>query len=169
MANGTTQYSRGRSGKWSTYFLTAPYVLGTLEREHGKVAAVAVSSVFFGLVHLLNPNASLSGFVGVSLAGVYFGAAFRVAGRLYLPIAAHLAWNLPLGPVLGLPVSGVVPPSRLCTEVAGREAVTGGAFGPEGGLLLWAALAANAPLLLWAGRKVGARTRGPAGGPSCGS
>jgi hypothetical protein len=47
----------------------------------------------------------------------------------------HWAWNLFEGPVYGTPVSGVDLPHLFNADVHGPVIWTGGAFGPEAGLL----------------------------------
>ncbi|MBI3910106.1 MAG: CPBP family intramembrane metalloprotease, partial [Armatimonadetes bacterium] len=129
------------------------YVLQTLARDYGRLVGTVVSAGIFAVLHLMNPGRSVAAFLGIFLAGLYFAAAFLLSGRLYLPIAAHFAWNWLLGPFFGLPVSGVQMPSVLHTTVAGPSAITGGSFGPEAGVLGWIALAINLPLLVLATRR----------------
>jgi hypothetical protein len=49
----------------------------------------------------------------------------------------HLTWNLVQGNVYGFPVSGKTPfaTTVIAIEQGGPDVWTGGAFGPEGGLL----------------------------------
>jgi hypothetical protein len=69
-------------------------------------------------------------------------------GSLWFPIGAHVAWNVLLAKVAGLPVSGIdFGGSLLGTTVQGPEFLSGGAFGPEGGMLGVAALLVGGLLL----------------------
>ncbi len=53
----------------------------------GSWGALVVSSLLFGAVHLVNPNATLVSALAIALeAGVLLGAAFMVTRRLWLPI-----------------------------------------------------------------------------------
>jgi membrane protease YdiL (CAAX protease family) len=129
------------------------YVFQALEARYGWRWALAVSAALFSLLHGLNPNVDWPALVGITVAGVYLGAAYLWTRRLWLPIAVHTAWNLFEGPVFGFPVSGIrMPASILHTETHGPELWTGGAFGPEAGLLLALALAAHLALLAWTTR-----------------
>ncbi len=76
--------------------------------------------------------------VNVFSAGVLFCLAYGVSGNLWFPVSIHFAWNLLLGPVLGLTVSGTgeLGLGWSVFSVDGPELFTGGAFGVEGGLVV---------------------------------
>jgi hypothetical protein len=100
------------------------------------VVAVVVSSAAFGVLHASNPAATAVSVAGVALAGVMLAVAYVVTGRLAFPAGLHFSWNLFQGPVFGFPVSGFdVGVSVLVLDVSGPARLTGGAFGPEAGLL----------------------------------
>ncbi|MDP9457715.1 MAG: CPBP family intramembrane metalloprotease [Actinomycetota bacterium] len=125
------------------------------------------SSLIFGIAHGSNPNASLLGTVNVAAAGIMLGAGYVLTGRLALPIGLHVSWNLFQGNVFSFPVSGLEPAGAtvLTVEQHGQNIWTGGAFGPEGGLLGLAAFASGTvAILLWVRltRKEGALVSGPA-------
>jgi membrane protease YdiL (CAAX protease family) len=101
--------------------------------------AVAVSSVLFGAVHALNPNATILGVANIIVVGVLFAYAYISTKSLWLPVGLHIGWNLVEIQVLGFPGSGHTEPSILHSMTKGPELVTGGAFGPEGGILTLAA------------------------------
>lgn len=102
----------------------------------GPAAAVALFSGAFGLVHLRNPDHTWLSTLNTMLVGVPLAVAYLRTRALWLPVGIHLAWNYFQGFGLGLPVSGLgVPFSVLRAEVSGNELLTGGPYGPEGGLL----------------------------------
>lgn len=124
------------------------YVLQALAQRYGSRWALGISAVVFALCHGANPNAGWPAYLGITVAGLYLGAAYLGTARLWLPIALHTAWNVCEGPVFGLPVSGInIPQTVLRTEATGPPLWTGGAFGPEAGLLLTVVTLAHLALL----------------------
>lgn len=106
------------------------------------VLAWVVSSIIFGLLHGFNPNASLISNINLSVAGLFLGLGFLLTRNLAIPLGLHLTWNFFQGVVFGFPVSGI---DRDVTVVAieqgGPTLWTGGAFGPEAGLIGLVAIA----------------------------
>ncbi|HVT40817.1 MAG TPA: hypothetical protein VHE78_17390, partial [Gemmatimonadaceae bacterium] len=90
-----------------------------------------------------------------------FLASVRLAtGSLYAAFVAHLAWNFVQGAVLHAPVSGLALPAPGYRAVdAGPAWLTGGAWGPEGGLAAAAGMLGATFLLLWRRRNAPAGTQ----------
>jgi membrane protease YdiL (CAAX protease family) len=107
-----------------------------LEERAGSVVAIAVSSLVFGLTHLLNGNATLLGTLAIAIeGGAMLAVAYTVTRSLWLPIGLHFAWNFTQGGVFGTAVSGAESePGLLRTVLNGPSLLTGGAFGPEASL-----------------------------------
>ena len=104
--------------------------------KHALAIAVVVSSLMFGLGHVDNPNASVVSSITIVLAGCVLALPYVVTGRLATSIGFHAAWNFFQSTVYGFPTSGfVTPASALLIEQGGPPGWTGGAFGPEAGLL----------------------------------
>jgi membrane protease YdiL (CAAX protease family) len=111
------------------------YILQHLARAWGLRAAVVVSSLIFAFVHVLNPHISPLAMVNLFAAGLLLATAYLVTGSLWLPIGLHIGWNLAELHLLGFASSGFQGPALVHTVVQGPELFTGGAFGPEGGLV----------------------------------
>ncbi|MBN1314719.1 MAG: CPBP family intramembrane metalloprotease [Anaerolineales bacterium] len=95
-----------------------------------------ISSIVFGLVHLTNPGASFGSTMNLILAGLFLGLGTILTGELAIPIGLHITWNFFQSSVFGFPVSGISPGATIIsTSQRGPEFMTGGAFGPEAGLM----------------------------------
>jgi hypothetical protein len=112
------------------------YLLRAFNSWGGPAVGVIVTSILFGIFHTLNPNFNLLALLNIFLAGVVFALAVERTGTLWLAIAYHFAWNLAQGPLLGMPVSGMEWQGLLGLGAGGPPLLTGGEFGPEGGLLV---------------------------------
>jgi membrane protease YdiL (CAAX protease family) len=102
----------------------------------GPVGATLAISVFFGLLHAFNPDATLISVMITVLAGVLLSVAWLRTHGLWLGWGLHFAWNASMGLLFGLPVSGVTRFSAVVeTRAIGPMWLTGGAYGPEGSLV----------------------------------
>lgn len=136
------------------------YVLRSIEERQGRIPALIISSLVFALLHSMNPGARLSPWpmIGLFAAGLFLGVTYLATRSLWYPIAAHTAWNLMEGPVLGLPVSGMeLTHTVFDTRVQGSTFLTGGSFGPEAGIPAILTTLLFCPIAWWLGQKV----RGP--------
>jgi membrane protease YdiL (CAAX protease family) len=128
------------------------YILQNLDADWGAIVALTASSIIFGILHGLNPDFTLLALANIALAGVLLGACYYVTRQLWLPMGLHFAWNFVQGPVLSLPVSGLQTKGLLLIETGGNPMITGGTFGPEGGLLTTIAMSLGL-LILWVWRR----------------
>lgn len=110
-------------------------VFQAIERLRGPRAALVISSLLFGLVHLANPGASLWSSLAIAVeAGMLLGAAFLWRRSIWLVAALHATWN-GLEQLFGIPVSGHVDPSLLLATLHGPAALNGGGFGLEASVI----------------------------------
>ncbi len=116
--------------------LVRGYVFRALQEGPGTWVAVVLTSLVFAALHGSNPGAGPLALVNIGLAGVLLAVAVARTGTLWLATGVHLGWNWVMSGPLDLPVSGLqgldVP--LYDAVVSGPAWVTGGGFGPEGGL-----------------------------------
>lgn len=100
----------------------------------GAAGAIIFSSGLFGFVHLRNPHASVFSLINTVGIGILLAVAYLRTRALWLPFGLHFGWNLALGLIFGLPVSGI---PQFAVVVRGSASgpgwLTGGAYGIEGG------------------------------------
>ena len=152
---------------WNEELLSRGYHLQTLASGANLFWGVLLSSAVFGALHLGNPNATWVSAAGIFLAGLFLAYGYLRTGQLWLSIGLHIGWNFFEGVVFGFPVSGldIYPLTRI--QVQGPGMWTGGAFGPEAGLVILPALLTGAGLIFWHTRNRRAKgpdTTGSAGG-----
>jgi uncharacterized protein len=107
-----------------------------VEQRIGTWLALILTSLLFGLSHLLNPHASLWGAIAIAVeAGGMLAAAYAATRTLWLPIGLHFGWNFAEAGIFGTDVSGTDAPDGLLNGVtSGPVLLTGGEFGPEASL-----------------------------------
>jgi membrane protease YdiL (CAAX protease family) len=103
-------------------------------------ALVVIAGLVFALFHGMNPGITPLGLGNIALAGIFLGVAFYAPGGLWTAFGAHLGWNATLA-ALDAPVSGLPFSIPLIDYRAGDPVwLSGGRFGPEGGLLATGAI-----------------------------
>jgi hypothetical protein len=135
--------------------LTRGWLMGVIGARYRPWAGVLVSSLAFAGLHGLNPNVGPVALLNLFLFGVFSALYALREGGLWGVCAEHAAWNWAQGNVLGFEVSGAARagPILLDLKENGPDLVTGGAFGPEGGLAVTAVLVVViAALALWPAR-----------------
>lgn len=134
---------------WNEELLSRGYQLQNLADGINLTWGVIISSAVFGILHLGNPNATWISAVGIFLAGAFLAYGYTRTKQLWLPIGLHIGWNFFEGVGFGFPVSGMDFFTLTRITVDGPELVTGGAFGPEAGLIVLPALALGMGLIYW--------------------
>jgi hypothetical protein len=119
-----TNLKEGMSGVWN------------LTEKKALIFAIISSSVFFGVLHIRNPNANVISTFSLMINGAMFATAYMLTGQLGMCIGLHMSWNIFQGLVFGFPVSGDPEIATMFhIQQSGPNWMTGGNFGPEGGLL----------------------------------
>lgn len=147
---------------WTEELLSRGYHLQTLSEGLNRTWGVILSALIFALLHQDNPAFSVSAFIGLFISGLFFCYAYYQRMNLWLPIGLHIGWNFFEGTVFGFQVSGLTDLPRLIYQSSrGIDTVTGGAFGPEAGLILLPALLLGV-LLIWLwGKSTSVKTHSP--------
>jgi uncharacterized protein len=99
--------------------------------------AIGIMSVLFMLAHSGNPHISPLSLFNILLAGIWLSVAYLKTRTLWLPAGLHISWNFFQNTVYSYPVSGQLFEERtlFALKQTGPDILTGGVFGPEGGLL----------------------------------
>ena len=126
------------------------YAFQRLVDSVGRLAAIAIFPALLAVGHSGTPGATWFSTVNTVLQGVLFGVAYLKTRALWMPIGLHFAWNYTMMVVLSVPVSGLsiirFGEKVFRVELFGPEWLSGGAYGPEGSVVLTVAAAA---LLVW--------------------
>jgi len=112
-------------------------LFGAVEKWFGSWAALVVSSLVFGLTHLINPQGTLEGALFIAVeAGILLAAAYMLTRRLWLSIGFHMAWNYTQSAIFSGIVSGNEAQQGLIRSTTnGPTWLTGGNFGVESSVI----------------------------------
>jgi membrane protease YdiL (CAAX protease family) len=111
------------------------YIFAVLRETVGWKNTLVATSVVFGLLHLRNPGADPETITAVIVAGFFLGTILLVTESLFAAWMAHFAWNWTMAAGFHTAVSGlgVTAPNYHVVD-AGPAWLTGGSWGPEGGV-----------------------------------
>ncbi len=121
-----------------------------VEEWLGSWISLVVSSLVFGLVHLMNPAATLLGAIFISVeAGILLAAAYMLTRRLWMTMGFHIAWNYTQSGVFSGIVSGSeTDPGLLKPVIDGPALLTGGTFGVESSVIAFLLCTTTGVILL---------------------
>ncbi len=106
------------------------------DRKTGLLISYLLTSSLFGLMHAINPGSTPASVLNIMVAGLFLGLGMVLTGRMGLSIGLHITWNFFQGNIFGFSVSGIRTGVNLIhITQQGNELITGGSFGPEGGLI----------------------------------
>ena len=99
--------------------------------------AIAISSSFFGILHMGNAGVTFLSVLNIILDGVLSALLFIYTDSIWLVVAQHGTWNYVQGNLLGFQVSGTGADASIFrfTMGAGPDWLTGGTFGAEGSII----------------------------------
>ncbi len=134
-------------GGWQEELLCRGYWLQNIAEGLNLPWGLFISSVLFALLHLSNPNVSWTAIVGLFAAGYFLAYGYLRTRQLWLSIGLHIGWNFFEGNIFGFQVSGLDTFRLIQPAVSGPELITGGAFGPEAGLIVLPAMLLGVALI----------------------
>lgn len=113
------------------------YVLQNMIAGIGLKLAVLSSCVLYGLLHAANPNAGILSSIIIIAFGYLRIYGYLSTKMLWLSMGMHIGWNFFQGPIFGFGASGHIKTSLMDVTInATKDWLTGGAFGPEGSVLI---------------------------------
>jgi membrane protease YdiL (CAAX protease family) len=120
-------------------FRGLPLIL--LDRTVGRGVAIGLTALLFALAHSPNTGVTTLGIGNICVAGILLGVLLFAPGGIWTATGLHLGWNWALA-ALDAPVSGTDFKIPFIDYLPGQTTwLTGGQFGPEGGLMASAVLA----------------------------
>jgi membrane protease YdiL (CAAX protease family) len=133
------------------------WVLPVIGARYKPWIGLLVSSLIFALLHGLNPGLSVIALINLALFGLFAGLYAMREGSMWGISALHSVWNWVQGNFFGFEVSGTNAGggTLLNLKETGADWLTGGAFGPEGGLAVTIVLViAIAVILFWKSKAI---------------
>lgn len=135
------------------------------EETLGTWIALAISSLLFGLLHILSAHATLLSTLSITLeAGILLAGAYMLTRRLWLAIAIHVAWDFAIDGIFGVGSSGISGASvsgLLQAKLVGPTLLTGGAAGIEASLLAVIVVSVVGAYLIWQAQRHGHLVKSP--------
>ena len=124
------------------------YVYQRLIAAIGPGWATLAMAFLYAMYGAMAPNGTTLSFVVTMLFGVVYSLGYLRTHALWVGWGMHFGWAAATAVLFGLPVSGVAYDATMVqATVSGRVWLTGGADGPEGGLIAAVVVLVGIPLL----------------------
>jgi membrane protease YdiL (CAAX protease family) len=121
-----------------------------IEEFGGSWAALVLTSAFFGIAHIFNPNATWFSSLAIAMeAGILLGGTYMLTRNLWLPMGLHAGWNFTQGEIFDVPVSGVDEHGLVQAKLSGPALLSGGQFGLEASVIALALATAVGVWFVW--------------------
>lgn len=126
------------------------YLMISTGAYHKPLTALLVSAVCFAAGHCGNQNITALAYVNLALYAVFAGIYFLRTDSVWGVAAMHSTWNFMQGTFYGIEVSGNKPVNSVLVMSAnsGKDLLSGGTFGLEGGLAVTAVLVVSIAVVL---------------------
>ena len=132
------------------------YMMPRIAGRFGIPFGIFFSSMCFSLLHAGNAGFSVLALINLSLIAALFACIALRQGHIYTVCAMHTVWNFCQGNLYGLEVSGNPQSASVFSSAPtkmSKDILTGGTFGPEGGLCVTIVIAVAFIVLFATGRK----------------
>ncbi|MEP2025706.1 MAG: CPBP family intramembrane glutamic endopeptidase [Reichenbachiella sp.] len=107
-------------------------------RTTSAIVTCIFTSQLFGFAHYGNDGATLYSSINLGFDALTICMPFLLSGRLGMSIGLHFSWNVTQAAIFGFANSGHIPKASIISSSMPDNMWTGGAFGPEGSVLLMA-------------------------------
>ena len=121
---------------WWEELVFRGYIFQNTVSTLGLTGCIVLLSLLFGLLHGMNPNATVLSTALITLITPQLFYAYLKTGQLWLPIGIHWGWNFFQASVFGFSASGQESPAMIAQSPTGPDWLSGGAFGAEGSILI---------------------------------
>lgn len=112
------------------------YLFHNMKEGLGLILTIVISCLLYGLVHSMNPNATVTSSVIICLFGLLRIYGVLLTNMLWLSMGMHIGWNFFQGPIFGFAVSGHESDTLIRIIIEGPDWLSGGDFGPEGSIMV---------------------------------
>lgn len=131
------------------------YFMVSCANKVSVALAVGISSIAFSALHLANKGITPLAFVNLALFGAFAAVYMLRTDDLWGVCALHASWNFFQGHFFGISVSGGAVGSSVFGTAfnQGKELISGGSFGIEGGVCTTIVLLAAIALVLFLPQK----------------
>ena len=132
------------------------YMMPRVASRFGVPFAVFFSSLCFSVMHAGNAGFSVIALINLMLIAALFACIALRQGHIYMVCAMHTIWNFCQGNLYGLEVSGNPQAASIFSSGMtkfSKDYITGGKFGPEGGLAVTAVIVTAFIVFFVSGRK----------------
>ena len=116
--------------------LSRGYIMSVLKQTRNKWLILIGPALIFAALHLGNEGIDVLAFINLFLVGVLFAYMFMKSKNIWMPIGYHITWNYFQGYIWGFGVSGISVNGLYKVENVTNNIINGGAFGPEGGIIV---------------------------------
>lgn len=111
------------------------FFMVSISRKNPVIVGIIISSIIFVFLHYYNDGFGALPALNLFLFGILTAFICLITGNIWVACSFHSAWNFVEGNVFGLSVSGISPSEQLfVTTATEKDFISGGQFGPEGGV-----------------------------------